>query len=193
MSVAYTKYRMKIGRIFYPVKVLGYGKRVGIWTCGCNKNCYKCMSPELKDMSNAVEYSVDRIIEFISGISGKIDGITISGGEPFLQPDELALLIAELNNMGIKDIIIYTGYSYEYLCSLGKKEHYILNNISVLIDGEFVDELNDGLGIRGSVNQNIYIFRYHNRYKDINQCERQIQTVMTDSHTTFIGIPNNER
>ena len=184
---------MKIGRICYPVEVLGYGKRVGIWTCGCNKNCYKCMSSELKEWTNAVDYTVDKIINFITEIKADIDGVTISGGEPFLQVEELAELVKKLISINITDILVYTGYSYEYLLSLGKGEQFILDNIAALIDGEYIDKLNNGLGIRGSTNQNIHLFQYHDRYKDLGTYTRKLQLLMTASHTTFIGIPGSER
>ena len=184
---------MKIGRIYYPVKVLGYGNRLGIWVCGCNKNCIKCISPELKNIMSGKEMSVQEIIKFIDGINDEIDGVTISGGEPFLQDRELAKLTAQLKKYGIDDIIVYTGYTYDHLLKGNKNIRKILNNISVLIDGEYISELDDGKGIRGSANQNIYVFRYENRYTDAENCERNIQAIITNTHITYIGIPNNER
>ena len=38
---------MNVARILYPVKVLGPGKRIGIWLCGCDRECFGCSNPEL--------------------------------------------------------------------------------------------------------------------------------------------------
>ena len=180
---------MNIGRIYYPVKVLGYGNRIGIWVCGCNQDCQDCASPELRNASNGMAITTDEIMTLVNGINEPIDGVTISGGEPFLQVDELAVLVDKFIQRGIDDIIIYTGYIYETLLKYRATKE-ILNNISVLIDGSYISRLDDGIGIRGSSNQKIHIFRYYDRYKNAVKCKRQMQTIVMDTHITYIGKPN---
>ena len=80
---------MKIGRIYFPVRTLGYGDRVGIWTTGCLLNCTNCISPELQNINAGVELTVDYILDIILNTDKIVDGVTISGGEPFLQKQEL--------------------------------------------------------------------------------------------------------
>ena len=86
---------MYIARILYPVKVLGPGERIGIWMCGCHHGCRGCSNPELWDFDEKYHVTSAPIMDFISKIaeSNRIDGFTISGGEPFLQPDALRELI----------------------------------------------------------------------------------------------------
>lgn len=184
---------MVIGRICYPVTTLGFGKRIGIWTSGCKQNCSGCVSPELKDISVGKEISPDYIEKYVSNIKGTVDGITISGGEPFLQSKALAEYVERFIKMGIEDIIVYTGYTYEYLTTQDVHTQYILSNISVLIDGKYIKELDDGVGIRGSSNQRIYIFKYNERHKNLHCCKREIQAIMCNGHITNIGIPTIKR
>lgn len=166
---------MIIKRISFPVKVLGPGKRVGIWTCGCRFKCPGCMTPELQSFEAGNEMSVEGIISALRKIPHKIDGFTISGGEPFEQPDELEKLVCALCEEFTDDIIIYSGYTYDELLKKGEKCKSIFDKIAVLVDGRYIDELNDNKGLRGSANQNVIIFRDTERYSYMNSCKRELQ------------------
>lgn len=178
---------LSIARIYYPVTVLGPGKRIGIWVAGCNKNCLGCISPELKNEMNGRKMSTQEIIKVINLIGVIPDGITISGGEPFLHPDSLLSLVMELKKI-TDDILIFTGFAYEELC----KDVFslkVLENISVLIDGRYIQNLNDGIGLRGSSNQRIMCFRNAEKYNGLENSTRNIQSVFYGDKLLSIGIP----
>ena len=73
---------MQIGKILYPVTTLGVGERLGIWTQGCNRFCRGCSNPELQTFDETKDVSPQKI--FDATIGWEFDGVTISGGEPFL-------------------------------------------------------------------------------------------------------------
>ena len=102
---------MNVARILYPVEALGPGKRIGIWLCGCPHRCDGCSNPELWETDIRYETSIDNILKLINGISEKyhIDGFTITGGDPFFQPESLDVLTEQLIKIN-DDILIYTGY-----------------------------------------------------------------------------------
>lgn len=157
---------IKIGRLYYPVTTLGPGKRVGIWMCGCPFNCEECLSNEFKKLSNGKDIPVDELVELIDLINGRIDGITISGGEPFYQSESLLYLLRIISHR-YEDIILFTGYKYEDLQS--GKVHYakeIIENISLLIDGKYDKDDISVNGLRGSNNQKIITIK--NIYGDID-------------------------
>jgi len=144
-----------IARILYPVKVLGPGDRIGIWMCGCHHGCRGCSNPELWDFDEKYHVTSAPIMDFISKIaeSNRIDGFTISGGEPFLQPDALRELIPFFRRF-CSDILVYSGFTYSEL-----KRRYpdILSSITVLIDGKYIESRNRNCFLRGSDNQKIRI------------------------------------
>ena len=70
---------ISLARVYYPVKVLGPGSRVGIWLNGCHRKCPGCISPELQGYDPAKEVSVQDVIKMIMRIDSPIDGFTISG------------------------------------------------------------------------------------------------------------------
>lgn len=181
---------LRIGKIWFPVTTLGYGRRFGIWLQGCTRNCPNCISPELKSSRGGSLVSTGDIKKIIEGYDA-IDGLTISGGEPFDQSDGLWEIVEWFSSSISSDILIYTGYTLEELRN--KKNNsidLILNSISVLIDGTYIDELNDGKGLRGSSNQKIYIWKNQDRYINIWEIKRKIQGVLLpDNSLWMIGIP----
>ena len=82
---------MYIARILYPVKVLGPGNRIGIWFDGCEHHCNNCSNPELWDFNDKYKVNKQQIIRMIRQITDDyhVDGFTLTGGDPFYQPDAL--------------------------------------------------------------------------------------------------------
>jgi Organic radical activating enzymes len=175
--------------MYYPVKVLGPGCRVGIWLNGCRKNCPGCISPEMQQYDPTKEVAVNDIISMVSRIEKPIDGFTISGGEPFYNPKALNALVVGLSPVN-DDILIFTGYT---LAELKEQENTEINSIietcAAIIDGPYIRELHDGTGLKGSSNQHCWIFKHQDRYAGIEKERRSIQNIMYDKGILAIGIP----
>ena len=170
--------KISLGRMYYPVKTLGPGNRVGIWMNGCNRGCTGCISPDLQIYDASKEVTVNELMKMIRCIEAPIDGFTISGGEPFLNPMTLKALVQSLASI-CDDILIYTGYKIEELrAQENEAVDSILNICAALIDGPYIKELNDDKGLRGSSNQRCLIFKYHDKYQGIENLDRTLQNVM---------------
>lgn len=143
---------MYVARILYPVEVLGPGKRIGIWFCGCPHKCKGCSNPELWEFQEKYKTSLEAILTLIDTIAKEhqVDGFIITGGDPMYQAADLQKLIMHLCKLS-SDILVYTGYEIEEL----PKEY--LHNIAVLIDGRYIEERNNNCILRGSDNQRIHI------------------------------------
>ncbi len=182
--------KMQIDRIYYPVKTLGYGKRMGIWTIGCKRKCVNCSNPELWKENPGKDISTETITGIIEKYKDKADGVTITGGEPFLQPEELLSLVEKIREIGIDDILIYTGFSFEELYEnpLTKK---IIDLSGVIVDGEYIDELNNNVGMKGSENQRVFVVNKSllEKYKDFSSVKRQSEIVNNGGKIMSIGIP----
>ena len=184
---------MNLARILYPVQVLGPGNRIGIWLCGCNRACKGCSNPELWIQRDEFEIDVSNVASLIRKIaeSHKVDGFTISGGEPFLQADELRLLLSFLTPIST-DILVYTGYRLEELRELHSKSvNGILGSIAVVVDGAYIEDLNDNSVLRGSSNQQIHILNpdYEDSYRMyLASTQNQIQNFNTVDGVVSVGI-----
>ena len=185
--------KIHIARLYYPVTTLGSGKRCVIWTTGCPRKCEGCVSDELRSLEygNAVE--VAEIVRFIQKKMPTPDGFTISGGDPFYQLDALAELTTALREIS-KDIIVYTGYTYKELKDMNDQRiEDVFNNISVLIDGPYISGLDDGLGIRGSANQNYICMDPEYDMSQITKQKRSVQMVIYGESMLQIGVPRGKR
>lgn len=177
---------MYIARVLYPVEVLGPGKRVGIWFCGCPRRCKSCSNPELWEFQDRYITSPQFVYKLVLQIANhhEIDGFTITGGEPFYQAEALQILISHLQNIS-DDILVYTGYT------IGELSSEVLNGVSVLIDGEYIESRNTDCFLRGSDNQKIHILnpKYKEKYSSyLAQNVNQTQNFMTSDGVISVGI-----
>jgi anaerobic ribonucleoside-triphosphate reductase activating protein len=118
-----------------------------------------------------------------------IEGVTVSGGEPFLQAEALGAMLhrvrAERPALGV---IVYTGYRYEELLA-EPAAMPLLRETDLLIDGAYVRELDDGRGMRGSSNQRL--LHLTDRYRDTPLPEsRKTELRLEGGTMRMIGIPS---
>lgn len=131
----------------------GDGIRFTIFTQGCPHNCTGCHNPQTHDFSGGTLIDTDILLEKIKS-NPLLDGVTFSGGEPFCQAHELAVLGEKIKSLGL-NITTYTGYTFEELYT-GNNTHWneLLAVTDILIDGKFIQELKDWtIKFRGSSNQ----------------------------------------
>lgn len=183
---------MQIERTLTGITALGPGSRLAIWVNGCHRRCKGCVSTTLQAPAPENECEVVPYLEQFDLSS--VDGVTISGGEPFDQPDGLYEAVRYFAEKGIADVLVYTGFTLEELTS-SKDERiaYILEHIAVLIDGPYVAELDRGTGnLKGSDNQRIIFLKpklkplYDSFYRE----DRQMQEFYIGHLVLAVGIPN---
>lgn len=177
---------MYVARVLYPVEVLGPGRRVGIWFCGCPRRCKGCSNPELWEFQERYKTTPETIFEMVKSVSKEhtVDGFTITGGDPLYQANDLMKLLELLKKIS-DDIIVYTGYK------LMELEPDKLRNISVLIDGEYIEELNDNSLLKGSSNQQVHILddRKEEKYSIYFKTEtNKVQNFFSSDGVVSVGI-----
>ena len=129
-------------RIFGVVSdsiVDGAGYRTAIFTQGCPHHCEGCHNPASHDLSGGTEWTLEDVEKKFTG-NPLLDGITLSGGEPFLQPIPCAELARRAHGQGLT-VWTFSGYAYEELLRRGEKDeaiHALLNETDVLVDGPFL-------------------------------------------------------
>ncbi len=186
---------MNIARILYPIEVLGPGKRVGIWTSGCQHYCPGCSNPELWVANQEQRITVQSLTDMLTTTfhSVEVDGFTITGGDPFYQPEELSELLLSLSKW-TEDILVYTGFTLEELQQI--HHPYVdacLTEIAVLIDGPYIEAQNNNCPLRGSSNQRILYLKEKFRAKyesHLQNYENAIQNFSLSDGVISVGIHN---
>ena len=146
---------LRIAGVIDESIVDGPGIRFVIFTQGCPHHCPGCHNPQTHDFSGGELVPISRILSDIQA-DPLISGVTLSGGEPFCQPEPLAELVRILKQGG-KHIMAYSGYTWEQL--RGKQDadiERLLAQCDVLVDGKFIESQKDMLlRFRGSRNQRL--------------------------------------
>lgn len=126
--------------------VNGDGVRYVIFMQGCAHRCKGCHNPETWDFASGEEISVEELARQIKS-KKHIDGITLSGGDPFYQQDECVKLLELLPGI---NVWCYTGFRYEEI-----KDTELAKLCDVIVDGEYIEELKCTGQMYGSSNQRI--------------------------------------
>lgn len=130
----------------------GEGIRYVIFTQGCPHHCYGCHNPRTHSFDGGKVVSVDTLLNDISKRKGWLDGITLSGGEPFCQTDQCSAIAEKAHEMGLT-VWCYTGYLFE---DLYRQDNELLEHIDILVDDPFVlEERSLELTFKGSRNQRV--------------------------------------
>ena len=134
--------------------VNGTGLRSVLFLSGCPHHCKNCQNPDMQNIFYGDTLTLEIIWKRIEKNIPLIDGLTLSGGEPFEQSYALLPLVQKVKAAGLT-VWCYTGYLYEDL--LKNTNHAkLLSYIDVLVDGPFVfEQYDEHLKLKGSANQRI--------------------------------------
>jgi anaerobic ribonucleoside-triphosphate reductase activating protein len=182
-----------LSRIHYPITALGYGNRVGIWFQGCSIRCPGCLSIDTWQFGIG-KSSVESVFDTIQTWLKDADGITVSGGEPFDQPEALTSLLEKVRSNFSGDILVFSGHSWERLQSWFVSHPDL---VDVLISDPFAGEASQTFRLRGSDNQRVHLLsqlanlRYEGLEKALRtERDKSLDVCLSDDGTLWmVGIP----
>jgi len=145
--------KLRIAGIANDSIVDGPGLRLTIFAQGCPHFCPGCHNPKTHDVLGGYEIDVEEIINMAEK-NPLLSGLTLSGGEPFMQAAAMSVLAGKARRRGL-NIIIYTGYSWEEL-NENKDFAPLIQEVDYIVDGRFVESLRTlEMPFVGSSNQRI--------------------------------------
>lgn len=192
--------KIAVNKAHFPVTVLGPGRRIGIWLQGCSIRCKGCISQDTWEADPNREMEIEQLLDWCRQVAQNgFNGVTISGGEPFDQPQALSELLDELiqwrSRSGLDfDILCYSGYP---LATLQSRHPGILAKLDALIPEPYADALPLGGVWRGSLNQKLVMLsaRGRRRYTQFvdappHAIGKRIQASVEQGRVWYIGIPD---
>ena len=149
---------LRIARRQDATRALGPGTRAVVWFQGCSLSCPGCIAASMNASPPELLLSPRELAGWVTSRPG-INGVTLSGGDPFDQPlDALAAFLEEVRATSPLNVLLYTGRTLDQLHAKGGTAvARVLAAVDILVDGPYVAALNDGIGWRGSSNQKIHV------------------------------------
>jgi anaerobic ribonucleoside-triphosphate reductase activating protein len=185
---------LNLAEIAVDVTTLGPGRRIGVWTQGCPFRCPDCISPEWQPLRPNKLVRVEEIRDHLLSLACH-DGLTFSGGEPMLQAAGLLSLWRQLRTERPDwTLIVFSGYRRQELVASGQPEQQaLLADADAFVGGPYVAALNDGRGLRGSANQEIWFppnTRFNaNERQTIGDSRRRVELRLQHNQLLLIGVP----
>jgi len=171
--------------------VLGPGYRSAVWVMGCPMHCKGCIAKDWIPNRKSILISPQKLAEILLK-DPKVNGLTISGGEPFQQAQSLVELVRQMKKTREIDIICFSGHTLSHLQNdlLLEGAQELLSLVDVLIDGPYIEEKNDGIGLRGSSNQQIHFLTNRWVGYPFDKVQRSIEIRFAENNELFlVGIP----
>ena len=138
---------MRIAGMLPCSLVNGEGIRFVVFLQGCAHGCPGCQNPDTWAFDGGYEVEPQEIAERYNRKRNLLDGITLSGGDPFYQQEacmELLELLPDVN------VWVYTGFDYEDI-----KDTPLAKRADVIVDGQYIEALRCEDKYYGSSNQRI--------------------------------------
>jgi len=164
----------------------GPGLRAVIWFQGCSLGCPGCFNPGTHDPQGGYESDTELLAAEILAMSDIVEGLSISGGEPFQQSAALLDLLTRLADSHLSRLV-FTGYTMPEIdrFPLGPE---ILRQIDVLIAGRYAAARPVGHGLLGSANQQIHLLTGRYTLSQLASTPRRELILHPDGTMTASGI-----
>ena len=134
----------------------GPGIRFVVWFQGCSLGCPGCFNPDTHASAVGGDTALAGLMDQILASKHDVQGVTISGGEPFEQPQALLALVEQIRARTALSVLVFSGFTRTEIEALPLGPT-VLANIDVLIDGRYIATERVGTGLRGSENQHIHL------------------------------------
>ena len=179
---------IRIAETHAACDVLGPGTRFVVWVQGCPLTCRDCVSPQWIPVAGGRDVPVDDLAARIA--DAPVDGLTVSGGEPFAQAGAVADLITAVRARRDLSTMAYSGFTIEHLRRRGDMaQHRLLGLLDLLVDGPYLAHRHADLRWRGSDNQRVHrLTDRHPPFADDRGAGLQFE-VTAGGDMQWLGVP----
>ncbi|TDD29280.1 radical SAM protein [Actinomadura sp. KC06] len=164
----------------------GPGTRAVVWLQGCTLGCPGCWTPETHPPGGH-EVTVDELFAHIAGLGGRIEGVTVSGGEPLQQFRPLLRLLTRIREETSLSVLVFTGFGWEEIVRMPGAAA-LRDRVDVLLAGRYVRDLRLGRGLRGSSNKTVHLFTDRYTAADLDAVPDAEVVIRADGRLAITGI-----
>ncbi|MGI5195814.1 4Fe-4S single cluster domain-containing protein [Streptomyces sp. CA-288835] len=168
----------------------GPGTRAVVWVQGCTLGCPGCFNPETHERGverGLEETPVDELFERIRSLGDRIEGVTISGGEPLQQREPVLRLLARIRAETPLSAVLFTGYRWPEVTRMPDAEA-LFASVDVLLAGRYESARRIARGLRGSANKTVHLFGDRYTLHDLEAVPDAEVVIHPDGRLTLTGI-----
>jgi len=165
----------------------GPGARFVVWFQGCSLGCAGCFNPETHQAAPRLVLAVEELVDRLKEASAMVEGLTVTGGEPFQQPRALLALLTGVRERTTLSTLVFSGYRLDEIRRrpLGDET---LCHVDVLVDGRYEAARHHGLGLRGSSNQRVHLLTTRYGLYDIEDVPPGEVLIDPQGRVTVTGV-----
>ncbi len=149
---------LQLYSLAYPVTALGPGRRVAVWVAGCPLRCKGCITPHLLSTEAGQSIAVTRLAQHLLHLPLVLDGVTLTGGEPFIQADALANLLSLVRAERPQwNVLTFSGFTLRQWEGGDSAQRQLLKQIDILVDGPYLAGKPGRHPLTASANQQLHL------------------------------------
>lgn len=149
---------LKLYSLAYPVTALGPGRRVALWVAGCPLRCKACITPHLLSSDAGKSIAVSRLAQRLLQLPVPLDGVTLTGGEPFAQAEALAALLDLVKAERPQwNVLTFSGFTLTQWRRGDIAQRQLLQHIDILVDGPYLAGQPGRHPLTASANQQLHL------------------------------------
>ncbi len=165
----------------------GPGIRYVVWLQGCSLACEGCFNPDTHDPLGGYLVTPESTAAEMLALNGRIQGVTISGGEPLEQMDGIIELLGRIRDSSTLSVIVFTGHTWEDVCAMPRSNELVALT-DVLIAGRYVATRRVAQGLVGSSNKTVHFLTNCYSQADLDGVPGAEVLVSRDGEITISGI-----
>ena len=179
---------LRLGFQIERSEIYGPGIRSVYWLQGCTLACRGCWNTQFWPTKGGDLIDVDCLLSELSDRKD-IEGITLLGGEPLQQAQQVEQLMMGCKKLGLT-VFLYTGYEVH---ELDERMKGCVNLADIVVMGRFVQALrNTNLRWRGSENQRLLVKNSKYKYMEITEQNEVEIHLDTTGDVVAVGYGNKQ-
>lgn len=177
---------VRLGNFVPRSRANGPGVRAVIWVQGCRRQCPGCCNPEFQNPDGGRVATVDELLARIAAAL-PLDGLSLSGGEPFDQAAPLAELCRQVRPQGLT-IVCFTGYTLSELREADRPDwSSLLSHTDLLVAGPYDQDQPCTEPLRASANQTLHYLTGRITPDDLRGIPR-VEVILDDGYLQITGF-----
>lgn len=172
---------------FLPLSTAnGPGSRAVLWVQGCSLGCPGCFNPTTHTFEGGELVHVEDLFSRITVLTD-IEGLTVSGGEPFQQRPPLLALLRRLKTETNLSVLVFTGFNWDEIQGFPEGSD-LLGCIDLLLAGRYQREHHLALDLRGSSNKTVHFLTDRYTPDDLHTVPAAEVVIGLDGEVVTSGI-----